>query len=169
LVQPGQNFHGFVERLTLVAESDSTVLSPDGFRNWQNGGWQDWCAKDARTLTPQERAQFQRKIGQARRHHEEEARCRQVDARNRARREWESAGPAPADHAYLALKGIKAHGLRLYTGNLIISGTECDGALLVPLRDSNGDLHSLEFITYIGTKLPAQWSNFGLLFRDWPT
>jgi hypothetical protein len=25
-------------------------IAAGGFENWQNGGWQDWCAKDARAL-----------------------------------------------------------------------------------------------------------------------
>ena len=47
----------------------------------------------------------------------------------------------PADHPYLARKGVQAHGLRVYRG-----------ALVVPARDAAGVLHSLQFIGASGTK-----------------
>lgn len=52
-----------------------------------------------------------------------------------------AAAPAPADHPYLVTKGIKPHGLRF------------DGVnLLVPMRDTAGDLYSLQRIAPDGDK-----------------
>ncbi len=48
---------------------------------------------------------------------------------------WDHATPAPADHAYLLRKGVKAYGLRLYKD-----------ALAVPLRDITGELKTLQLI-----------------------
>lgn len=54
---------------------------------------------------------------------------------------WEHAKPAPDDHPYLLKKGVKAHGLRLWRGSLVI-----------PLRDIYGDISTLQFITAGGDK-----------------
>lgn len=72
---------------------------------------------------------------------------RQREAAVRAVEFWSAAQPAPADHSYLVRKGVKPHGLRVYSGRLIISEVNCDGALIAPLRDSAGELHNLQFIT----------------------
>src|SRR5688572_30204461 len=41
-------------------------LPAGGFQNWQTGsGWQDWCAKESRTLTEQERRQYRARVEQA--------------------------------------------------------------------------------------------------------
>ena len=60
----------------------------------------------------------------------------------RAARLWEAAHPAPADHPYLRRKQVGPHGLR------------CDSAgnLIVPLRDVEGVLHTIETITPAGEK-----------------
>lgn len=81
----------------------------------------------------------------------EEARKHEL-ARKRAKAIWEGASFAPDDHPYLVRKGVKSHGLKLYRGKLVIDGMLCDGALLVPVRDSEGVLHSLEFISLEGEK-----------------
>ncbi len=65
---------------------------------------------------------------------------------------WNAARPATDDHPYAKAKGVKPHGLRLYHGRLTIKEVSCDGALIVPLRDSSGQLRSLEFITDNGEK-----------------
>lgn len=72
---------------------------------------------------------------------------RHARARKRAQSIWESAGLASDDHPYLVRKEAKAHGLKLYRGDLVIDGMPCDGALLVPIHDTEGVLHSLEFIS----------------------
>src|SRR5690606_29420553 len=53
---------------------------------------------------------------------------------------------------YLARKGVHPHGIRVFRGELVIRGVDCDGALIVPVRDSSGELHSLEFVTKDGEK-----------------
>ena len=60
----------------------------------------------------------------------------------RAARIWEAARPAPADHPYLLRKQVGPNGLR------------CDSAgnLIVPLRDVEGLLHTIETITPAGEK-----------------
>ena len=63
-------------------------------------------------------------------------------ASDRAARLWDAAYPAPADHPYLRRKQVGPNGLR------------CDSAghLIVPLRDVEGVLHTIETITPEGEK-----------------
>jgi hypothetical protein len=65
---------------------------------------------------------------------------RKVEAREKAAAIWQRAAPAADDHPYLVSKGVKAHGLRLH-----------NGALVVPMRDG-AELHSLQFIGAEGEK-----------------
>ncbi|MBF6024848.1 AAA family ATPase [Lysobacter niastensis] len=59
---------------------------------------------------------------------------------------WEAAEPASANHAYIAGKGGKPDGLRVYRGSLKIANTCVDGWLMLPACDAAGDLQSLQFI-----------------------
>jgi putative DNA primase/helicase len=80
-------------------------------------------------------------MADAKRKQEEEEKKNRAKARAKAAKIWESAAAAPADHAYLAKKGVGPHGLRLHCGELV-----------VPLRDLAGVLHSLQFIAADGAK-----------------
>lgn len=77
---------------------------------------------------------------------EAEDKKRKAEARDRAKRHWDSALPC-IGHAYLSKKGIKPHGAR------IASSGPRGGDLVIPLRDSDGRLHSLQFIDPDGEKL----------------
>ena len=93
---------------------------------------------------------------QARRAQEEQAEADETKQRSRAaeraRALWDGATEVPDDHPYLKRKGVRAHGLRLYRGELRIAGMACDGSLLVPLTNAHGELTSLEFISPDGDK-----------------
>jgi putative DNA primase/helicase len=75
-----------------------------------------------------------------RREREAEGAKRKVEAREKAALIWQAAVTAPEDHPYLVKKGIKAHGLRVH-----------DGALVIPICDGV-ELHSLQFIGPEGDK-----------------
>lgn len=118
-----------------------------GFENWKDGeGWQNWRADIGRTLTPEEEAAHRSHTEAMRKAREEEERNRKAEARDRAKRIWESALPCTR-HPYLTRKGIKAHGAR------IVSNGFREGDLAVPMRDAEGKLHSLQFIGQDGGKL----------------
>jgi putative DNA primase/helicase len=118
------------------------------------GGWaRSWQANGA-ILTPEERAEHQRAIEQARSERSADAAHRQERAAERARAIWQAASPAPDDHPYLQRKNVGAHGLRVTDWvkrakdpnrhgwrSLIISN-----ALLVPLTDASGALWNLQAI-----------------------
>lgn len=64
---------------------------------------------------------------------------------------WKLCAPVES-HGYLTKKGIKAHGVRVYSGPLAINGMRCAGCLVVPIRNAAGELRSLEFISPEGEK-----------------
>jgi len=125
----------------------SYLLHLDGFPagglvNWRDGlGWERWAFDPGRALTAVERrelARHARTVGRAR---QAEAQQRHATARERAAAIWAAAPPAPLDHPYLLSKAVQAHGLRVYRG-----------ALLIPVRDMAGILHSLQLIGAGGRK-----------------
>ncbi|MEY4767337.1 MAG: hypothetical protein RI907_4010 [Pseudomonadota bacterium] len=84
----------------------------------------------------QEAQQAQRKARQAREQAEEKNKAqRHHKAAQRAAHEWAQASEEGAS-AYLAAKGVKAHGLRF----------DAEGALLVPMRDAAGKLWNVQRI-----------------------
>lgn len=117
-------------------------LPAGGMENWRDGlGWQAWRLDIGRTLSAAEREALRLRAQAASAQRRADAAHRHEHARQRAARIWTAARPAPADHPYLARKGVQAHGLRIYRG-----------ALVVPTRDATGALHGLQFIGASGTK-----------------
>jgi putative DNA primase/helicase len=124
-----------------------------GFQNWHDGsGWQDWCPIERGRLSADQRANFRAQAEGAREQRKADTEHRHAAARAAAARIWPNATPSTADHGYLARKGVQAHGLRLYSGDLMIGGMSCSGALIVPLCDAAGQLHSLQVIAADGQK-----------------
>jgi putative DNA primase/helicase len=113
-----------------------------GLENWRDGlGWETWRFDLGRTLTTTEHEALRTRAQIARSRRDEAAARRQAAARLLASRIWQGARPADNAHPYLMRKGVDAHGLRVYKG-----------ALVVPVRDTAGDLHSLQFIRESGVK-----------------
>jgi phage/plasmid primase-like uncharacterized protein len=116
------------------------VLYGDGLPAGSYGSWKtdesyNWCAKPAEQLTLEERRANSKRIEQVNKQREEERKSKRQEAAQRSREIWEQSNPAPVDHAYLNTKQIKPYGTRIANGKII-----------VPLRDSEGILHSLLFI-----------------------
>jgi putative DNA primase/helicase len=113
-----------------------------GLENWRDGkGWESWRVDIGRALTPAELDALRAKAKTASTRRTEEAVKRHATAREVAARIWHAARPAGDEYPYLARKGVVAHGLRVFKG-----------ALVVPIRDEGGELHSLQFIGASGTK-----------------
>lgn len=118
-----------------------------GFQNFRDGkGWENWTSGNSSgnglRLTAEEvRAAKarQEKIRQAR---DQERADRQKEAAADAWKIWEAAKPAPPGHPYLAKKKISAHDLRI----------DASRRLLIPMRDSTGDLWNLQRIDQAGEK-----------------
>ena len=112
-----------------------------GFQNWRDGlGWQDWRANIGRTLTPAEKAAQDARIAQAQAARKAEEAKRNAEAQAKAAEIWQQAKPCTT-HPYLTRKGIAGAGAR-----------EHGGALVLPLRDTSGALHGLQFIGADGEK-----------------
>ena len=119
----------------------SYLLHPDGipaggFQNWRDGiGWQDWRANIGRTMTPAEKAAQDARIAQAQAARKAEEAKRNAEAQAKAAEIWQQTISCTS-HPYLARKGIAgAYGVREYEGKLVI-----------PVRDTGGNLHGLQFI-----------------------
>ena len=113
-----------------------------GLENWRDGkGWESWRVDIGRDLTPAELDALRARAKSASTRRTEEAVRRHTAARELAAHVWHASRPAGDDHPYLARKGVVAHGLRVFKG-----------ALVVPVRDAAGELHSLQFIGASGTK-----------------
>lgn len=111
------------------------------FGSWKTGEQHTWKATTNETATPAERAELQRKLHAAQQARAaEEARVR-AEAAARALKLWSGAKPATDDHPYLRAKGVHAYGLRALRDQL-----------MVPARDADGRLHTLQFIGPDGSK-----------------
>ena len=112
-----------------------------GFQNWRDGlGWEDWRADIGRPFTGADREQLRHKAESARAERDAEEARRRAEAAERAQTIWRAASSC-SDHPYLDSKGVKAHGLRVSRGDIV-----------VPARDADGVLHSLQFIGADGSK-----------------
>jgi putative DNA primase/helicase len=116
-------------------------LPSGAFGSWKTGFKGTWCAKPQNALTPAERREFSDTIKKAEQQRAREEETRRREAREMALSIWKDSPPAPQDHPYLVKKGVLNHGLRLHKTSLVI-----------PMRDSAGVLHSLQFIDGEGNK-----------------
>lgn len=116
---------------------------PAGFiQNHRTGVKQNWKATgQAAALDAQDRAQLAAEAAQ-KRHDRAQERERQAErTAQQVEAIWTAATPAEA-HSYLAEKGVRSHGLR----------QDEAGRLLVPVRDADGRLWSLQKIGPDGFK-----------------
>ena len=111
------------------------------FGCWKRGISGTWSAKADSSLTPAERAEWREKVERARRARKAEERSQRERAARRAERIWAAADRARPDYPYLKAKGVRPYGLR-----------QSRDRLLVPVRDQDGKLHGLQYISADGTK-----------------
>ena len=121
------------------------LLHSDGvpagtFGCWRAGLQSTWCAKHDGAMTPAERDAHKHRVKAMRAQREADEATRQKDEADKATIRLNEAS-SHCQHAYLARKGIAAHGVK-QDGDL----------LLIPLRDTAGTLHSLQTITPDGDK-----------------
>lgn len=146
LVADGRIHRVHVRGDRLGTKNGWYVLYGDGLPAGAFGCWKrqishTWCTKAEREMTSIESDEFKRRVDKARRAREDEERKWRAVARDRAMLIWKSSLPAPDDHPYLIRKAVQNQGLRQYKGMLV-----------VPLRDGEGTLHSLQFIDGAGNK-----------------
>ena len=119
----------------------SDGLAAGVFGDWREGFRQNWCSKSDDTITQAERQANRERIQAMQRQREADLVLRQTQAAHDAAKRWAAATPC-TQHPYLTRKGIAPHGAKIEGDNL-----------LIPLRTTDGTLHSLQTITPDGTKL----------------
>lgn len=119
----------------------SHPIAAGAFGSWKTGEQHTWRSTSNEVTTPAERTELKRKLQAAQQARaSEEARLR-AEAAARALKLWAGAKPATDDHPYLRAKGVHAYGLRALRDQLV-----------VPARDVDGRLHTLQFIGPDGSK-----------------
>lgn len=112
-----------------------------GFENHRDGmGWEPFKADIGRRLTTAEKAANREQVAAARREREATEERRRKEAAYLAHDQWARAQPC-LRHPYTVKKGIGAHGTRIM-----------GDSLLIPLRDVNGVIHSMQYIRPNGDK-----------------
>lgn len=128
-------------------------LPAGGFVNHKDGrGWENWHADLGRTLSVTENEVLRVKIATQQIQRDELYAKECADVKGRAKEIWESSSDVIGDHKYLERKKVQSHGVRVYQGRSPIDGTNCHGALVVPLNDSAGDVCQLQLIFPDGKK-----------------
>lgn len=145
-IEADGRLHRFASNGRRNDDSGWYVVHDDGvpagaFGDWRSGVSQAWRADIGRRLSPTEEAAHRARVAAMQRSRKEDEERRHAEARERAARIWSDARPAPADHQYLRRKGVQPHGARVV-----------DGRLVIPMHDSDGELHSLQFIDADGDK-----------------
>ena len=110
-----------------------------------------WKSNAERTpMTAEERRAYREKMEAQRKQREEELAAQHKRAAELANRIWDEAVKCTDDsHPYLRRKGVKAHSLRIGTWYKFVNGERqkiSDKALLVPIRDAEKNILSLQAI-----------------------
>ena len=121
----------------------SDGIPAGAFGDWHDGpdAWHTWCYCARDELSQDEYLEHKKRLDTARAARTEADKARKMDAKERAQRIWDQSKPCES-HPYLARKGVQSHGVRDYNGRIVI-----------PLRDAEGEISSVEFIDADGSKL----------------
>ena len=127
-------------------ESGWYVLHSDGvaagsFGDWRTGMNSTWCSKADTAMTEAERQANRERVQTMQRQREADLMIRQTQAAADAAKRLTAAKPC-TEHPYLERKGIKAHGVKIEGDNL-----------LIPMRSTDGKVHSLQTIAPDGSKM----------------
>jgi putative DNA primase/helicase len=123
------------------------VLHLDGppagaFGDWRTNINETWCAESETSLTVEQRAELQQFYEGARHTHNAEQQRIWNETADKAKKLWAAAAEVTDDFPYLMKKRVKSYGLKCHSGRL-----------LVPVRDKDRRLRSLQFIDANGKKL----------------
>ncbi len=115
------------------------MLFADGiggvFGDWSADFSQTWQAHRDKPMSTADRQAFRRYVETAKAQADAERNAKHAEAAKKAGELWNAAQPEIGAHRYLTTKSVKAYGIRT-------NGER----LLIPMRDSSGALHSLQFI-----------------------
>ena len=116
-------------------------ITAGAFGSWKTGESHTWREPTTTIQTPAERAELARRIQAMHAAREAEQVAVHAAAAGRAAKLWARAHPATDSHAYLRRKHVPAVGIRALRD-----------MLLIPARDIEGTLHTLQFISSDGSK-----------------
>jgi putative DNA primase/helicase len=116
-------------------------IAAGAFGCWRAGLQSTWCAKSDIAMTVAERDSHRQRIKAMQTQRETEQAKRQQSAATDAAQRL-AAATVCTQHAYLTVKGVQGHGVKV----------DPAGALIVPMRDTAGTLHSMQTITPDGDK-----------------
>lgn len=122
-----------------ILHTDS--IAAGAFGCWREGLQSTWCAKSDTTMTVAERDTHRQRIKAMQTQRETEQGQRQQSAAMDAAQRL-TAATSCTQHVYLTAKGVQGHGLKV----------DSAGALIVPMRDTAGTLHSLQTVSQDGEK-----------------
>lgn len=111
------------------------------FGSWRTGQSETWTATTAQTMTTDDRQAIAERRAAAKAARDAEQVAVNAAARVRAAKLLARSRPAGNDHPYLVTKRVSAFGIR-----------DLRGQLVIPVRDVDGELHSLQFIRADGKK-----------------
>ncbi|MGH8160642.1 MAG: toprim domain-containing protein, partial [Gammaproteobacteria bacterium] len=121
----------------LFADAHGAAGAFGSWRSGITGTWRNGRGK----INVAERKRLSASIEMAKRARDAERLERVQDAAQRAARLWHQAAAPEPRHAYLIAKHVKAYGIR-----------QLDDKLVIPARDAEGKLQTLEFIYPDGEK-----------------
>jgi putative DNA primase/helicase len=116
-------------------------LAAGQFGCFKRGVSEIWSSKIYSNLTPGEKTRYTVRMADARRQRDVEAAKLRDDCRTWCDDRWKQSLEATIEHPYLKRKGVNAYALKLM-----------EASLMVPLRDTDGILHGIQFISPDGSK-----------------
>jgi putative DNA primase/helicase len=111
------------------------------FGCWKRGISETWCSKEYKSLTPEEKARYTVDMEAAKAARDAELQRIQAECRVWCADAWEKAKDATSGNPYLQKKGVHSYGLKAFKDSLMI-----------PLKDTAGTIHGLQFISPDGSK-----------------
>jgi putative DNA primase/helicase len=111
------------------------------FGDFRSGIRQTWSARNDIELPPERRAELEELARRAKVEREVELQSRHAKGATEAKRIWDAAKEAPADHPYLVRKKIKPHGVRIAPHQYWPDVT----CLIIPVMDGS-NMISLHYI-----------------------
>lgn len=137
---------GRLHRFNVTGDKPRTengwyLLHLDGLPAGRFGTWRDsgvshkWSAKEYRSMTADEKSAYSAKMEVMKKQRDEETGKIHAECREASSKLWDGAKNSTSENPYLKRKGVNAYGLKALKDTL-----------LVPVKDMDGILHSVQFI-----------------------
>ncbi len=111
------------------------------FGCWKRGISETWTSKTIQSMTQAERTGYTAKLDAMKRQREADRQEVQAECRKKSAELWQLGHDVDAQHPYILSKQINPYGVK-----------QLNESLLVPVRDSAGNLNGLQFIAPDGSK-----------------